>query len=61
MPTDCPRCCRALQDIERLVIQIEEITSTFLPGGDQREAVTKLAGRIVSLSRDAREAECREA
>ena len=27
MPKECPMCCRALEEIERMVFQIEEITA----------------------------------
>jgi hypothetical protein len=60
MPNDCPDCCRALEEIERLVIQIEAITSKHLSSGEQREAVEKVVKRIVKVSREARDAECRE-
>ena len=60
MPNDCPYCCRALEEIEGLVYQIEAITSKVLPSGEQREAVEKLVKRIVKVSREARDAECRE-
>jgi len=60
MPRECPNCCRALEEIERLVFQIEEITSKYLSRGEQREAVNKAVKNIVSLSREARDAECRE-
>ena len=60
MPGGCPSCCRALEEIERMVFQIEEITSRYLPGGEQREAVAKVVKRIVKVSREARDAECRE-
>ncbi len=42
MPKDCPACCRALEEIERMVFQIEEITAKYLPSGEQREAVEKV-------------------
>ena len=60
MPKNCPMCCRALEEIEGMVFQIEEITSKYLSGSEQREAVEKVVKRIVSLSREARDAECRE-
>jgi hypothetical protein len=60
MPTDCPNCCRALEEIERMVFQIEEITSKYLSSGEQREVVEKVVKRIVNVSREARDAECRE-
>jgi len=60
MPKECIGCCRALEEIERIVFQIEEITSKYLPIVEQREAVEKLVKRIVVVSREAREAECRE-
>ena len=60
MPKECIHCCRALEEIERMVIQIEEITSMYLPGSEQREAVEKVVKRIVKVSREARDAECRE-
>jgi hypothetical protein len=59
MPTSCPSCCRALEEIEGMVFQIEEITSKYLPSSEQREAVEKIVKRIVKISREAREAECR--
>lgn len=60
MPNDCPACCRALEEIEGLVFQIEAITSKYLSSGEQREAVEKVVKRIVQVSREARDAECRE-
>jgi hypothetical protein len=60
MPKNCPSCCRALEEIEGMVFQIEEITSKYLSNGEQREAVQKVLKRIVKLSREARDAECRE-
>ena len=60
MPQGCPHCCRALEEIERMVFQIEEITSKHLPRGEHREAVEKVVNRIVKVSREARDAECRE-
>ena len=60
MPNGCPECCRALEEIEAKVMQIEEITSRYLPGSEQREAVEKLVKRIIKVSREARDAECRE-
>ena len=60
MPSGCPHCCRALEEIERMVFQIEEITSKYLPSREQREAVEKVVKRIVRVSREARDAECRE-
>jgi hypothetical protein len=60
MPNGCPQCCSALDEIERMVFQIGEITSKYLPGGEQREAVEKVVKRIVKVSREARDAECRE-
>ena len=59
MPNGCPSCCRALEEIEGLVFQIEAITSKNLPSGEQREAVGKVVKRIVKVSREARDAECR--
>jgi len=53
MPNDCPACCRALEEIEA-------ITSKYLSSGEQREAVEKVVKRIVQVSREARDAECRE-
>jgi hypothetical protein len=43
-----------------MVFQIGEITSKYLPDSEQREAVEKVVKRIVQVSREAREAECRE-
>ena len=43
-----------------MVFQIEEITSTHLSSGEPREAVKKLVKSIVTISRDARDAECQE-
>ena len=60
MPKDCLTCCRALEEIERMVFQIEEITTKYLSSGEQREAVEEVVKRIVSISREARDAECRE-
>ena len=60
MPKECLTCCRALEEIERMVFQIEEITAKYLPSGEQREAVEKVVKRIVRISREAREVECRE-
>jgi hypothetical protein len=60
MPTSCPDCCRALEEIERMVPKIEEITSKYLSSGEHRQAVEKVVKRIVNLSREARDAECRE-
>ena len=60
MPNDCPACCRALEQIEGLVIQIEKITAKDLPNGEQRDAVAKTVKSIVRISREARDAECRE-
>ena len=60
MPKDCVGCCRALEEIERMVFQIEEITSKYLSSGEHREAVEKVVKRIVNVSREARDAECRE-
>ena len=59
MPTSCPYCCRALEEIESMVYQIEAITSKYLPSGEPREAVEKLVKRIVKVSREARDAEYR--
>ena len=60
MPKECPQCCRALEAIEGKVYQIEDITAKYLPSGEQREAVEKVVKRIVRISREARDAECRE-
>ena len=60
MPNGCPTCCRALEEIERMVFQIEEITSKYLPSSEHREAVEKVVKSIVKVSREARDAECRE-
>ena len=60
MPNDCPNCCRALEEIEGKVMQIEEITSRYLPGDKEGEGVKKLVKSIVKVSREARAAECRE-
>ena len=60
MPKDCVHCCRALEEIERIVFQIEEITSINLSSGEHREAVKKAVKKIVSLSREARDVECQE-
>ena len=60
MPGGCPNCCRALEEIESKVFRIEEITSKYLPSSEQREAVAKVIKRIVKVSREARDAECRE-
>ena len=60
MPRDCLTCCRALEEIESMVFQIEEITSKYLSSGEHRQAVEKVVKRIVKVSREAREAECRE-
>lgn len=30
MPNDCPECCRALAEIERMVVDIKEMTEIFL-------------------------------
>ena len=60
MPRNCPTCCRTLEEIERLVPQMEDITSKYVTNVDQREAVQKILKRIVNVSREAREAECRE-
>ena len=60
MPNGCPNCCRALEEIEHKVFLIEEITSKYLPSGEQREAVEKIVKRIVKVSREARDAECRK-
>ena len=59
MPTGCPMCCRALEEIEHMVFQIEAITSKYLSSGEEREAVEKVVKRIVKVSREARDAECR--
>ena len=59
MPNDCPECCRALEEIEGMLFQIEEITSKYLLSDEQREAVEKIVKRIVQVSREARDAECR--
>ena len=60
MPGGCPDCCRALEEIERMVFQIEEISSKHISSSDHREVVEKVVKRIVKLSREARAAECRE-
>ena len=60
MPGGCPSCCRALEEIERMVFQIEEITSKYLASSEHREAVEKVVKSIVKVSREARDAECRE-
>jgi hypothetical protein len=60
MPRGCPNCCRALEEIEGMVFQIGEITSKYLSSGEQRETVEKVVKRIVKVSREAREAECRD-
>ena len=60
MPKGCPTCCRALEEIEGMVVQIEEITSKYLPSGEQRDAVEKVVKRVIRISREARDAECRE-
>jgi glutaredoxin len=49
MPNDCPQCCRALEEIERMVLQIEEITAKHLSSGEQRQAMEKVVKRIVNL------------
>jgi hypothetical protein len=59
MPNSCPQCCRALEEIEGMVYQIEAFTSKYLSSGEQREAVEKLVKRIVKVSQEAREVECR--
>ena len=58
MPKECPSCCRALEEIEGLVFQIEAITSKYLPSDEQRAAVEKVVKSIVTVSRAARAAEC---
>ena len=60
MPKGCPDCCRALKEIERMVLPIEEISSKYISSSDHREAVESVVKRIVKLSREARAAECRE-
>ena len=60
MPSGCPECCRALKEIEHKIVQIEEITSRYLPGSEQLEAVEEVVKRIIKVSREARAAECRE-
>ena len=60
MPRNCPMCCRALEEIERMVPQMKEITSKHVTSGEPREAMQKVLKRIVTISREARDAECRE-
>ena len=77
MPKGCPMCCRALEEIERIVIQIQELTSMYLSrserfvtqenlaereklASEHREAVENAVNKVVGMSREARDAECRE-
>jgi predicted transcriptional regulator len=55
MPTDCPDCCRALEEIERIAFHIEEMTSMYLSRSEGSMTRENLAERekLVSEHRKA--------
>jgi hypothetical protein len=45
MPGGCPECCRALEDIERIALQLKDMTSTHLSRSERFFAQENLAER----------------
>jgi hypothetical protein len=45
MPGGCPHCCRALEDIERIALQLKDMNSTYLSCSERFFAQENLAER----------------